>query len=132
LIRDEAALFHMWASLMGSDQFSRRSIWVVFLDDTGRTLPAILPIDDIPADADAQFAGNLASIARGIIADGAAESVAMLLSRPGPAAMQSGDRRWAAALVGALPPALRRWPVHLATVDRIQVFAADDLIAVAS
>lgn len=33
------------------------------------------------------------------------------------------------ALRAALPAAALRWPLHLATYERVQVFAPDDLIA---
>src|SRR3954447_9069183 len=46
----------------------------------------------------------------------------------GPAGMTDADRRWARALLAGFR-GLTRWPVHLATRDRVQVFAPDDLIA---
>jgi hypothetical protein len=40
--------------------------------------------------------------------------------------MTADDRAWARALMPITPA----WPIHLATTDRMQVFAADDLLPV--
>jgi hypothetical protein len=127
-IRAEADLYRMWQSLMGSGGFGRRSVWVLFLDRHSRTLPVLMPIDDIPTTPDPRFIHGLATVITGVVTDGEAATAALLLSRPGEAAMTADDRAWARALreaVGALSP----WPVHLATRERLQVFAPDDLIA---
>jgi hypothetical protein len=128
-IHNNADLAALWAQLMGSGRFGKRSIWLVFLDRADRTLPAVIPIDDIPAEPNERMSRNLASLAYGVIADGEAASVVLLLSRPGPSSMTAQDRRWAQALRSALGGQLGRWPIHLATTDRIQTFAPDDLIA---
>ncbi|HEV7204958.1 MAG TPA: hypothetical protein VGN18_10125 [Jatrophihabitans sp.] len=129
-IRSEADLFLMWQTLMGSAGFGHRSVWVMFLDRLSRTLPVLMPVDDIPRRPDARFIHGLATVISGVVTDGEAAAAAMLISRPGEAAMTPDDRAWAGALrdaVGELSP----WPVHLATPDRLQVFAPDDLIAIA-
>ena len=85
----------------------------------------IVPIDDIPAEPDPLFTGNIAKIISDLVSSGVAASVAMLLSRSGPGTMTAQDRQWARALrLGK-----HRWPIHLATCDRVQVFAPDDLVA---
>ncbi|MGH8960143.1 MAG: hypothetical protein ACRDWT_02885 [Jatrophihabitantaceae bacterium] len=129
-VRNDAELFEVWQSLMGPGGFGVRSIWVIFLDADQRTLPVVVPIDDRPAEPDRLLVGNLAKIVGGLIQSGDAASAALLLSRPGPSHMLDPDRRWARVLHDALGTELSRWPIHLATQDRIQVFAPDDLIAV--
>jgi hypothetical protein len=128
-ITDDASLAALWTKLMGSGGFGQRSVWLVFLDAMNRTMPVVVPIDGVPAEPDPRMSRNLASIAQGIIADGGAASVVLALSRPGPNSMTGQDRRWAQSLWAALGPELGRWPIHLATADRIQTFAPDDLIA---
>jgi hypothetical protein len=44
--------------------------------------------------------------------------------------MTDADRVWAVEIRERLARHLGPWPVHLATRNRIQVFAPDDLIAV--
>jgi len=74
---------------------------------------------------DPLFTGNIAKIISDLVSSGVAASVAMLLSRSGPGTMTAQDRQWARALrLGK-----HRWPIHLATCDRVQVFAPDDLVA---
>ena len=113
---------------MGPGGFATSSLWMVFLDDDSRLTPVIVPIEDIPAEPDEQSVGNLAYIIGDLLDDGAAASVALLLSRPGSRAMTEADRRWARALREALDE-LPMWPVHLATRGNVQVFAPDDLVA---
>jgi hypothetical protein len=127
-VRTSADLFALWQRLMGHGGFGRSSIWVVFLDADGVVQPVIMPIDDIPPEPDGVAVRNLARVVADVFDDGTGASVALLLSRPGPAGMTDADRRWARALLDGFR-GLTRWPVHLATRDRVQVFAPDDLIA---
>lgn len=113
---------------MGPGGFAMSSLWMVFLDEDSRLSPVIVPIDDLPAEPDDQSVRNLAWIIGDLLREGAAASVALLLSRPGPRAMTDADRRWARALRDALRE-LPIWPVHLATRGHVQVFAPDDLVA---
>lgn len=127
-VRSNAELAELWRGLMGPGGFGTSSIWIVFLDDEHRLSPVIVPIDDLPAEPDDQFVGNLAYVVGELLRDGAAASVALLLSRPGPRAMTDADRRWARGLRAAMRE-LPMWPVHLATHGHVQVFAPDDLLA---
>lgn len=125
IVRTDTDLLALWQRLMGSGGFGRRSIWMVFLDGDGRPQPVVAPIDDIPEQPDQRLLDALAKVIEGLIADGGVASVVLLLSRPGPQDMTGSDRRWARALAPLSPGR----PIHLATADRIQVFAPDDLIA---
>lgn len=127
-IRSDADLLAVWQRLMGSGGFGRRSIWFVFIDEDDRLQRLVMPIDDVPEEPDQLTIGNLATIFTELHDGGQFASTAMLLSRPGPAQMTGGDRRWAQALrsgLGRVSP----WPVHLATHGEVRVFAPDDLIA---
>lgn len=111
-ISSAADLSRFWAALMGDEGFGRRTLWLVLLDDEGRPVPTVVPIDDVPevpsaADVDSfgQFFDHL---------DGYGTPV-LLLSRPGPSVVRAEDRQWGRALAGLAP----RWPVHLATEDAV-------------
>ncbi|HZC70589.1 MAG TPA: hypothetical protein VE442_07845 [Jatrophihabitans sp.] len=128
-VRNAAELTELWQNMMGSGGFGMRSLWHVFIELDGRLSPVVLPIDDVPARPDPRLLGNLAGILREVLGDTAASTVAVLLSRPGTSEMTDPDRRWARAVRESYGPQLCPWPVHLATHDRIRVFAPDDLIA---
>ncbi len=131
VVRSDADLAALWAVLMGDEGFTRRSLWLLFIEDDGRPAPVVVPIDDIPAQPDPELCRGLAGVVAGLKDRVGLGSVAALLSRPGDSAMCENDRRWARQLV-QLSGLSRRWPVHLATADRVQVFAADDLLESAS
>ncbi|WP_375503259.1 hypothetical protein [uncultured Jatrophihabitans sp.] len=123
-IRAAADVEQLWEEMMGPGGFGIRTLWIVFLDETGCTSDVIVPIEDIPLHPDALLLRNLAHI----VADVGMQSVLLLVSRPGSRAMTDDDRAWARELGAAMGAELCRWPIHLATGDHIQVFAADDLI----
>lgn len=113
---------------MGSGGFGRRSLWLIFLDDDGRQSDLIVPIDDIPMLPDARDVAAITDLVARIRDEIGVAEVPMLISRPGPSEITEGDRRWAIALTEALRDQHPQWPIHLATRDRLQVFAADDLL----
>jgi hypothetical protein len=127
-VRSAAELTELWQDLMGAGGFGRRSLWLIFLYEDRQLSPVVMPIDDIPADPDAEMLTNLATIVAGLADDTGIATTALLLSRPGSDHVTASDRAWArssAVAFGALSP----WPVHLATHGRVRVFAPDDLIA---
>lgn len=113
---------------MGPGGFGRRSLWLIFLDEDGQQSGLIVPIDDIPMLPDMRDVAAITDLIARIRDDIGVADVPMLISRPGPSEMTEGDRRWAMALTEALRDQHPRWPLHLATRDRVQVFAADDLL----
>jgi hypothetical protein len=126
-VRTERDLFAVWQQLMGPWGFASRTVWVLFLDPDGGCPGVIMPIEDLPPEPDVPLLHSLTSVIDAVDRpDGA--SVPMLLSRPGRLGMTAADRRWATALREHVP-ACRRWPLHLATEDHLQVFAPDDLLA---
>lgn len=124
VIRTPTELSRLWQDLMGEGGFARRSVWLLFLGPDGRPEPVIVPIDDIPVRPDARLVDALGVIVGDLIATREVDSVALLLTRPGRGEMSEDDRRWARALLAVS----RRWPIHLATADSVQVFAPDDLL----
>jgi hypothetical protein len=124
VVRTSTDLYELWQQLMGPGGFAHRSVWLLFLDGDGHPEPVIVPIDDLPARPDRRLVQALSQIVAGLTDSGDVASVAMLLSRPGPRHMTGDDRVWARALAPVTPA----WPVHLATADRLQIFAPDDLL----
>jgi hypothetical protein len=114
---------------MGPWGFSNRTLWLVFLDEDGRTMPVVVPIEEMPALPDEQSIASLRYVVNDLVADREVGTVPMLLSRPGSSRMRPEDRAWARALRDGLGPELCRWPIHLATKGSVRPFAPDDLIA---
>ena len=85
-----------------------------------------MPIDDLPTEPDRKFLRSLMQIVADLVDRASTSSVAMLLSRPGPAVITGPDRRWARALRAELGDRLATWPIHLATPGRVRVFAPDE------
>jgi hypothetical protein len=124
IVRSDAELCALWRRLMGSGGFGIRTIWLLFLDVDGRAQKVIVPIEGVPPCADQRLVDALGVIITDLIDGDAVASVALLLSRPGRSQLTDDDRGWARALTAISA----RWPVHLATTDRIQVFAWDDML----
>jgi hypothetical protein len=131
-ISNKNDLSALWTRLMGPDGFGRRTVWLAFLDRDNRTLPMVVPIDDVPAEPEPAGIRMLAELVGGVVGTGDAAFVVVLLSRDGSAAMTSADRRWATALSTGLGQHTSPWPVHLATRGRIQIVAPDDLVRASS
>ena len=124
LIRNADDLQELWRSLMGDEGFSRRSVWLLFLDADGRPSPVLVPIDDIPRRPVPLFLDNLCCIVRELVGAPDVATAALLLSRPGRLPMTEDDRAWARAL----RQVSSSWPTFLAVGDSVQMFAPDDLI----
>ncbi|MBO0772627.1 MAG: hypothetical protein J2P35_14310 [Actinobacteria bacterium] len=79
-----------------------RSLWLFFLDRHGSQLPVAVPVDDLPEDADRQFAASLCAIIADVLAEHEpAGSAVLALARPGPSAPNEADLRWGRALADA-------------------------------
>ena len=128
-IHNNADLLALWQKLMGPWGFSSRTLWLVFLDEGGRTMQVIVPIEDVPPMPERHAIDSLRQMVGDLVTTGGVGSVPMLLSRPGPASMRAGDRAWACALRDGLGPQLCPWPIHFATKGNVRPFAPDDLIA---
>lgn len=115
---------------MGPLGFSKRSLWLTFIDDEDRMTPVIVPIDDLPRQPDLPRIPLLADTCEHILATSVpGGSVAMLLSRPGRAGVCDTDRRWSRALYAAADDRFPMRPLHLATPAQIVVLSRDDAAA---
>lgn len=100
----------LWSTLMGGGGIDRRSLSLVILDDDGRPAPVVVPIDDIPEIPSPPEVDSFGVFINHLVGFG---TPVLLLSRPGPSAVQDHDRHWARAMASFAP----RWPMHLATED---------------
>jgi hypothetical protein len=129
-VRTDADLHRHWIRLMGEGGFAYRTVWTVWFDEDGDSLPIIVPIEDVPEHPGQQLVDNLLWSVKQIIEDSEAATAAMLLSRPGSARKQTDDLVWARALLAAAQRhEVALWPVHLATASGVQPFTPDDLVA---
>jgi len=128
-IRTQSDLCRHWRMLMGELGFGRRSLWLHLLEYDGRPSPVLVQIDDLPA-ADDGRADQVIEMSGHLLGGGPDRTVAFLLSRPGPASLDTWERAWARALHAAADRhGVRIWPVHRANDERLEVVAPDDLAA---
>ncbi|TWP36842.1 hypothetical protein [Leekyejoonella antrihumi] len=128
LITNDTELREHWVGLMGEEDFEKRSLWLIFVEHDQRVAPVVVPIDDIPMDPDDDTLAEVSTFIVRARDELGVASIPMLLSRPGTARMTDTDRRWARALASAFEDQQPQWPIHLATRQRVQVFAPDDLL----
>lgn len=131
VVHRQQDLHRLWELLMSPLGFSRRSLWVTFVDRDGRPLPQLMEVDELPDGDAAAEVGRLFGLltdAFGDVLDDLA--LAFLVVRPGRAGLHDDDRRLAAALLaGAREAGVRCHPVHVADDARLQPVTPDDLAA---
>jgi hypothetical protein len=72
-----------------------RSLVLFFLDGDARTLPVVVPVDDLPEDPEPAVIGNLCWILSQVLGEQEPEaSVVIMLTRPGAAEPDRGDLIW--------------------------------------
>lgn len=123
-VRTQSDLAELWRSFMGPGCFGLRTLWILAIDSNGRALPPLLPIDDLPPRPNRFPDESIKEIVEVLVREVDADNVAFLISRPGRSVVTGDDRAWARALRAVSP----RWPVHLATADKITVIPTDDLL----
>lgn len=97
------AMTRRWRELLGDGGFGRRELWVAFLDDDGRQLPAVPVIEDLPERADA---GHCTALVRQLaealrLQTPVGGFLGLALARPGGWPARPADEAWAAALLAA-------------------------------
>jgi hypothetical protein len=129
-IRNGADLCLRWRALMGPLGFSQPRLWLTLIQRDDMMSRQLIQIDEIPRWADAEICQPLMEMCQHIFGrNGAAGSVAFLLTRPGRHPMDEADRSWARGLVSAARHlGISIWPVHFANDVELRVFAPDDLV----
>lgn len=127
-VRTVADLHQRWRSIMGTEGFDERSVWLIWFDEGGTQLPVMVPLDGLPEHLDEATLSGFITIA-GVMRNNGARSLAMALSRPGPGDVTEVDARLARTLLGASRSLdLEMWPMHLATRNSVRQFTVDDLV----
>lgn len=129
-VRSQTDLWRHWRALMGPLGFSERLLWMQFFEPDGRVTPVLTQIAELPARPDTELVDNLLSICKQVCDDLRDGSVAMLLSRPGPAGITADERAWAHRLTeSAVANRVAFWPVHVVNDKALLVVPPDDLVA---
>jgi hypothetical protein len=129
-IRSQADVWRHWRALMGPLGFSERLLWIQLVQPDGRMVPALQQIAELPRLPDRRLLDNLMSILKRLHVEMGGGSVAMLLSRPGPAGVTEQERTWARRLLDAAAAAnVPMWPVHVANDHDLVAVTPDDLAA---
>jgi hypothetical protein len=115
----------LWTELLPYLEPRPRSLYMIFLDDAGRPLKQLIPIDDLPNEPDPEFVEALARVVDGVTADGPATWVLLALVRAGEDTVIQRDRAWAELLHGHLRRWMNRRPVVLATAKGVRAIWPD-------
>lgn len=128
-LRTQADLHRQWRALMGPLGFGSRRLWLLFLDREQRATELLVQIDDPPEDVEDGTADGLLAMCSHVLVEHDLGRVAVLLSRPGPAALTESDRQWGRALLAAARRAhVPLAPVHLANDEVLVPLTGDDLV----
>jgi hypothetical protein len=92
------ALRRRWVDVLEPTSSDARSLWLMWRHADGRALPLVVPVDELPREADPDAAARLVEVAARLRDEYAAGNghVAAALRRPGPATCTANDRRWPA------------------------------------
>jgi hypothetical protein len=116
-IRSADELTAHWTALLDPPTFGARSLWLMWLQDDGRPLPVIVPVDEIPTLPSHALLSGLLSLHDAIWIEQLDESghLAMALCRPGEPDITDDDDEWADALHDVLDDQIDgTWSLHLA------------------
>jgi hypothetical protein len=125
-IRSDDDLTRRWAELLEPPVFGARSRWLSWLDDDGRMIPLVVPVDDVPAAPDARLTSGVLYIHAAVTeehlpGDG---HLVMALCRPGGPEVTEDDDAWIEGLQAALDDQIDgTWSLHLAAAGRVSELA---------
>jgi hypothetical protein len=119
-VRSAAELTQRWADLLDPPVFAARSLWLMWLTADGRSLPIIVPIDDLPAVPDLPTLRGLGDLHETLTEGLDVAHLATALCRPGSATTTVADQEWADGLDDVLSTRLDgTWSMHLAAAGRV-------------
>ena len=119
-VRSAAELTRRWVAVLDPPVFAARSLWLLWLTGDGRSLPLVVPVDDLPAVPDRLTLRGLADVHETLTEDLDATHLAMALCRPGHAVVTVEDDAWAEGLRAVLDDAVgSSWSLHLAAGGRV-------------
>jgi len=121
-ISDEFDLLALWSKILPAVGLEQRTLSMVFLDEDEYVMPTLVPMDDLPAWPDEELISALWNVVRSSMSGSPAESVVLLLSRPGSDAITPQDRSWSTEL-----ERFSDWPLCLGTLGGIQLLESGGL-----
>jgi hypothetical protein len=116
-IRSAEELTAHWTALLDPPTFSTRALWLMWLEDDGRPLPVIIPVEDMPRLPSHGLLSGLLSLHDAICAEQLSGSghLALALCRPGRPEITDDDDAWVDALSEVLDDQIDgTWSLHLA------------------
>jgi hypothetical protein len=112
-----------WSDLLlHPPHFSRRSLWLGWMDADGLMQPTLLPIDDLPDDPDPGLCELLLPMHQMMVESSGTGRLhlATALTRPGGPAVTDDDAAWAEAVRTGLGERVDgSWSLHLAAAGRV-------------
>ncbi|WP_448609498.1 hypothetical protein [Geodermatophilus sp. URMC 60] len=119
-VRSAAELTQRWADLLDPPVFATRSLWLMWLTADGRSLPVVVPIEDLPAAPDPLTLRGLVDVHETLTEGLDVPHLAMVLCRPGHAVITADDDEWAEGLWLLLDDVVEGgWSLHLAAGGRV-------------
>jgi hypothetical protein len=130
-LRTDEQILTLTGQMIGPEARQWRSLVLFFLDHDDRTLPVVVPIDDLPEDPEPAVVENLCWILSQVLGEHAPRgSVVMMLTRPGPAEPDGTDLTWRDRLRDAAAgQGVRVRLICLATPAGVRAFTEDPLDA---
>jgi hypothetical protein len=122
-LRSADDLTRRWAELLEPPIFGARSLWLSWLDDDGRMLPIVVPVDDVPAVPDSKLTSGLLHLHDAVTEEHLRGEghLAMALCRPGRPEITEDDNEWIEALQAALDDQIDgTWSLHLAAAGHVR------------
>src|SRR4051794_11186575 len=121
-IRSAEELTARWEAILEPPVFGARSLWLTWLDDDGRMLPLLVPVDDVPRSPSSALLSGLLSLHGAICTEHLSGNghLAMALCRPGPPDITDDDDEWVDALSELLDDQIDgTWSLHLAAAGSV-------------
>lgn len=120
-VRSAAELTRRWAGILEPPVFATRDLWLMWLGPDGRSLPLVVPVEDLPPAPAPATVTELLTLHETVVEGRPDESahLAMALCRPGHAAVTTVDQAWAAVLRDAFAAQPGTWSLHLAAGGRV-------------
>ncbi|MCW2741632.1 MAG: uncharacterized protein JWR45_2054 [Blastococcus sp.] len=116
-------LTRRWTTVLDPPIFGARSLWLMWLDASGRMLPVVIPIDDVPAVPDPVMLTGLRQVHDGVVEEHLAGEghLALALCRPGRPEITADDDEWAEALRELFDDGQidGTWSLHLAAAGNV-------------
>jgi hypothetical protein len=101
-LRTDAEILALIGQMIQPEARERRSLVLFFLDHDDKTIPVVVPVDDVPEDPEPAVVENLCWILSQVMGEHAPRgSVVIMLTRPGLAEPDGTDLIWHDRLLGA-------------------------------